>query len=191
MSFTTKQVITFFILFLPCVVSAECYQESTTLAQSKASIREIADLRKTVTSTGENRQVCTVAFKVLINGKWHDARGESEGHIKDSTDQICSQAMQSGKVSILEKIDGINIRTKQTMYCNDFDNSQIRKGLKKYDTFRISELTPVPNSTQFEHKGAICREFLESDIDSNSNNLVQWHIVGCLIRDQWTIVDKY
>lgn len=175
---------------IPVLAAAECYQESVTSNQAMAQIKEITDLQKYVKSAG-NTQSCTVMFKARINNRWHDARGESQGPITDSTDQICAQAMHAGRVKILEKIAGTSIQSSQTLYCNDFETPQLKKGLRKFDTFKISELKPHPETAPFEYQGAICRYFLESDIDPRTNNLKQWQIVGCVIRNEWTVVDKF
>jgi len=175
---------------MPTLAIADCYQEAVTVNHSRTQIREITDLQRFV-KTADNKQICTVMFRARINNRWYDGRGESQGLITDSTDQICAQAMQTGRTKILEKIDGVAVQSNQTLYCNDFETPQLRKGLKKFDTFRISELKPHPDSRPFEYKGSVCRYFLESDIDSRNNNLVQWQIVGCVIRDEWTVVDKF
>ena len=175
---------------MPTVALADCYQESVTVNQSRAEIKEVADYQKFV-KTVNNQQICTVMFRVKINNRWHDARGESQGSTADSTDQICAQAMQVGRSNILEKVEGVAVKSSQTLYCNDFETPQLRKGLKKFDTFKISELKPMPDSVPFEYKGSVCRYFLESDIDSKTNNLMQWQIVGCIIRNEWTVVDKF
>lgn len=175
---------------LPLYASAECYQESVSLNQSRTQIREVADLQRFVKTAGD-KQICTVMFRASINNKWYDGRGESQGFVTDSTDQICAQAMYTGRTKILEKIEGSSVQSSQSLYCNDFQTPQLKKGLKKFDTFKISELKPVPNSAPFEYKGSTCRHFLESDIDPNTNNLMQWQIVGCVIRDEWTVVDKF
>lgn len=176
---------------MPLTAAAECYQEAVTVNQARSEIREIADLQKFVKTVDSRQQICTVMFRARINNKWYDGRGESQGAITDSTDQICSQAMQSGRTKILEKVEGTAVQSNQTLYCNDFQTPQLRKGLKKFDTFKISELKSVPNTQPFEYKGSVCRYFLESDIDSKTNNLMQWQIVGCIIRDEWTVVDKF
>lgn len=186
---TAQQIIALSVL-LPALSVAECYQESVTVNQAKSEIREIADYQKFV-KTVNNQQVCSVIFRAKINNKWYDARGESVGSLSDSTDQICSQALHVGRTTILEKVTGSSIQSSQTLYCNDIEIPKIRKGLKKYDTFKLSELKPVPNAQPFEHKGTICRHFLESDMDPKTNNLMQWQIVGCVIRDEWTVVDKF
>lgn len=170
---------------------AECYQESVTVNQARTEIKEITDLQRFVKTLNSKQQVCTVMFKAKINNRWYDARGESQGLITDSTDQLCAQAMQLGRSKILEKVDGASVQSSQTLYCNDFETPQLKKGLKKYDTFKISELKPHPDTASFEYKGAVCRYFLESDIDPKTNNLMQWQIVGCVIRNEWTVIDKF
>lgn len=175
---------------VPLLAAAECYQESVTSNQAAAQIREITDLQKFVKTSG-NQQSCTVMFKAKINNRWYDARGESQGPITDSTDQICAQALHMGRVKILERIAGTAVQSSQTLYCNDFETPQLRKGLKKFDTFKLSELKPHPDSNVFEYQGSTCRYFLESDIDPKTNNLKQWQIVGCVIRNEWTVVDKF
>jgi hypothetical protein len=175
----------------PVTAWADCYQESVTVNQTRAEIREVADYQKFVKTAG-NLQICTVMFRASINNRWYDARGESQGLVTDSTDQICSQAMQVGRTKILERIQGTAVQSSQTLYCNDFQTPQLRQGLKKNDTFRVSELKPHPSEPKpFDHKGTVCRYFLESDINPKTNALMQWEIMGCLIRNEWTVVDKF
>jgi hypothetical protein len=178
------------VALLHGVAAADCYQEAVTTNNARAEIKEVADFQKFV-KTQNNQQVCTVMFRARINNRWYDARGESQGLITDSTDQVCAQAMQVGRSRILERVAGSAVQSTQTLYCNDFNTPQLRKGLKKFDTFRVSELKPVPNMEPFEYKGSMCRHFLESDVDPNTNNLMQWQIVGCVIRNEWTVIDKF
>ena len=175
---------------VPLLAVAECYQEAVTTNNARAEIKEVADFQKYV-KTQNNQQICTVMFRARVGNRWYDARGESQGPITDSTDQICAQAMQVGRSQILERVAGSAVQSTQTLYCNDFNTPQLRKGLKKFDTFRVSELKPMPNAEPFEYKGSTCRHFLESDVDPNTNNLVQWQIVGCVIRNEWTVIDKF
>jgi hypothetical protein len=179
------------ILLLPITAAAECFTESVIASRAGAEIREVAEYEKSVSTLG-NKQTCIVRFKAKIGNKWHEARAESQGLITDSTDQVCSQAMQTGRIRILEKVEGFALHSTQTQWCNDFKIPQIRKGLNKNDTFKISELKPHPaEPNPFEHKGTQCRYFLESDIDSRTNDLKQWEIIGCFIRNEWTVVDKF
>lgn len=178
------------MVLLPVLAAAECYQEAVTTNNARAEIKEVADFQKFV-KTQNNQQVCTVMFRARISNRWYPARGESQGPITDSTDQICAQAMQVGRSKILESVSGSAVQSTQTLYCNDFETPQLRKGLKKFDTFKVSELKTVPNMESFEYKGSTCRHFLESDIDPNTNNLIQWQIVGCVIRNEWTVIDKF
>lgn len=178
------------LILVPVLGAAECYQESVTTNNSSAQIREVADLQRFV-KTSNNQQICTVMFRAKIKNRWYDARGESQGSVTDSTDQICSQAMHVGRTKILEKVEGTAVQSSQSLYCTDFETPQLKKGLKKFDTFKTSELKPHPNSEPFEYKGSVCRYFLESDIDPRTNNLMQWQIVGCVIRNEWTVVDKF
>jgi hypothetical protein len=175
---------------VPLLAVAECYQEAVTTNNARAEIKEVADFQKFV-KTQNNQQICTVMFRARISNRWHDARGESQGLTTDSTDQVCAQAMQVGRSRILERVAGSAVQSTQTLYCNDFNTPQLRKGLKKFDTFRVSELKPMPNTESFEYKGSTCRHFMESDVDPNTNNLVQWQIVGCVIRNEWTVIDKF
>ena len=175
---------------MPAIATADCYQETVTSNQIDASIKEIADFKKFV-KTVDDKQICTVMFRARITNKWYDARAESQGLITDSTDQVCAQALQVGRTKILERVAGSAVQSNQTLYCNDFETPQLKKGLKKFDTFQLSELKPMPNADPFEFKGSMCRYFLESDIDARTNNLIQWQIVGCVIRNEWTVVDKF
>jgi hypothetical protein len=175
---------------VPVLAVAECYQEAVTTNNARAEIKEVADFQKFV-KTQNNQQICTVMFRARIGNRWYDARGESQGPITDSTDQVCAQAMHVGRSQILERVAGSAVQSTQTLYCNDFNTPQLRKGLKKFDTFRVSELKPMPNAEPFEYKGSTCRHFLESDVDPSTNNLVQWQIVGCVIRNEWTVIDKF
>jgi hypothetical protein len=178
------------IVLVPLLAVAECYQEAVTTNNARAEIKEVVDFQKYV-KTQNNQQICTVMFRARIGNRWYDARGESQGPITDSTDQVCAQAMQVGRSQILERVAGSAVQSTQTLYCNDFNTPQLKKGLKKFDTFRVSELKPVPNADPFEYKGSTCRHFLESDVDPSTNNLVQWQIIGCVIRNEWTVIDKF
>jgi hypothetical protein len=137
------------------------------------NLNKQADLTDVVSTLGANP--LPDAYVVKLTGSTSEAR------VKQVQDLATA----------LEKVEGVAVRSSQTLYCNDFEIPRLKKGLKKYDTFRVSELKPHPNSTPFEYQGAMCAYFLESDIDSKTNNLMQWEIVGCVIRNEWTVVDKF
>ena len=177
-------------LLLPVIAAADCFTESVTANKSLTEIKETSNLQRSVETKG-SQQICTVRFRAKINNKWYDARGESQGLITDSTDQICSQAQNVGRVTILEQVEGISIQSSQTVFCSDFTNPRPKKGLKPLETFKVHELTPYPDAENFKHKGTTCRLFLETDIDPKTNKLMQWIITGCIVRNEWTVVEKF
>jgi hypothetical protein len=181
---------------MPALTQAECAVESVTMNQSNTVIREIADKEDRIEPIDSKRQKCIVTFRALIKGKWELARGESEGLRTDSKDMLCSEAFNTGRIKILEKVDGSKIQSSQSMICSDRLNLESRTGLKLYDKFKVSELKPFPNSVEFQLEGATCREFLESDLNPDTKTkqkqpLIQWIIVGCQIRNEWTVIDKF
>lgn len=180
------------IAMLPIVASAECYMRSATVAQSGKSITRIVDVRQSITPINNNQFKCNVTFRAEIDHVWHTGEGQSIGAVGDSMDQICSQAMQSGRSYLLTKVAGNRTSVEQEMVCRDDPLPEVRT-VRIGDIVQLSELAPHPQKPDFfEYKGARCRWFVESDFDPVRRDVFQHQGIVCLLRKgEWQVVDKF
>jgi hypothetical protein len=179
-------------LMLPAVASAECYMRSATVKDSKQAITRIADIQRSVVPVNREQFKCVVAFRVEINSVWHTAEGASVGANSDSMDQVCSQALDSGRSYVLQKVGGATMKSEQEMVCRDDPLPEV-KSTKIGEVVKISELAPHPQKPDFfDYKGAKCRWFVESDFDPVRRDVMQWQGIACLLRKgEWQVVDKF
>ena len=177
---------------IPLTVSAECYMRSETINKIKKSITRITDIKKTVIPINKDQFKCNVFFRAEINHVWHSGEGESIGASSDSIDQICSQAMDSGRSHLLMKISGSNITSQQEMVCRDDPLPEV-KTVRIGDLVQLSEVAPHPQKPGFfDYKGAKCRWFVESDFDPVRRDVFQHQGIVCLLRKgEWQVVDKF
>lgn len=179
-------------MMLPLAASAECYMRSATVKDTKQAITRIADIQRSVVPVSKDQFKCVVAFRVEINHVWYTSEGSSVGANADSMDQICSQALDSGRSYILQKVGGATMKSEQEMVCRDDPLPEV-KAVKIGEIVKISELAPHPQKPDFfEYKGAQCRWFVESDFDPVRRDLFQWQGIACLLRKgEWQVVDKF
>ncbi len=180
------------IALLPLAASAECYMRSATVAQLGKSITRTVDVRQSVTPVNNNQFKCNVTFRAEIDHVWHTGEGQSIGANGDSIDQICSQALQTGRSYLLTKIGGGKTTTEQEMVCRDDPLPMVRT-VRIGDIVQLSELAPHPQKPNFfEYKGARCRWFVESDFDPVRRDVFQHQGIVCLLRKgEWQVVDKF
>ena len=172
--------------------SAECYIRSETLNKTNKSVTRIADIRTEIRSIENNQFRCLVTFRAEINNVWHTGEGQSIGAQGDSMDQICSQALDTGRSYLLNKVAGSRTSASQEMICRD-DPLPTVKSVKIGDIVQISELAPHPQKPNFfEYRGAQCRWFVESDVDLVARDVFQWQGIVCRVRKgEWQVVDKF
>lgn len=180
------------ILIFPLTVSAECYMRSATVNQLGKSITRIVDVKQFVTPVTANQFKCNVTFRAEIDHVWHTGEGQSIGANGDSIDQICSQALTTGRSYLLTKIGGSRTTTEQEMVCRDDPLPEVRT-VRIGDIVQLSELAPHPQKPDFfEYRGARCRWFVESDFDPVRRDVFQHQGVVCLLRKgEWQVVDKF
>ena len=180
------------LLLVPVIGNAECFVRSATVNQLNKNITRIVDAKTSVTSLPGNQFKCTVTFRAEVDHVWHTGEGQSIGANGDSIDQICGQALQTGRSYLLTKIAGNQITVEQEMVCRDDPLPQV-KTVRIGDIVQLSELAPHPEKPNFfEYKGARCRWFVESDFDPIRRDVFQHQGVVCLLRKgEWQVVDKF
>lgn len=179
------------ISLVPVAARAECYMRSATVNQMAKPVTRIADVRRFVTPADNNQFKCVVAFRAEVNHVWHNGEGTSMGTNGDSIDQVCSQALDTGRSYLLNKMGGKYV-TEQDMVCKDDPQPEV-KAVRVGDVVQISELAPHPQKPNFfDYKGTKCRWFVESDFDPKTRDIFQWQGVACLVRKgEWQVVDKF
>lgn len=184
--------LTLLFLLLPIAASAECYMRSASVRDVQSKITRVSDVKRYVTPVSDNQFKCTVAFRAEINHVWHTGEGSSIGASTDSLDQICTQALDSGRSFLLNRVTDGKITTETEMICTDRPDPKIQT-VRVGDIVQISELSPHPEKPNFfEYKGTKCRWFVESDFDSNKRDLFQWQGIVCQVRKgDWQVIDKF
>lgn len=179
-----------FALFAP-VANAECFARSATINQSGKNITRITDVKQFVTPLDNNQFKCNVTFRAEINHVWHTAEGQSIGAAGDSIDQICSQALQTGRSYLITKMGG-KFATEQEMICRDDPLPQV-KTVRIGDIVQLSEVAPHPTKpNMFDYKGTKCRWFVEADFDPVKRDIAQNQGIICLVRKgEWQVIDKF
>lgn len=165
---------------------------SATVNQLNKPITRIVDVKRSVVPVNQNQFKCNVAFRAEIDHVWHTGEGQSIGANGDSIDQICSQAMDSGRSYLLSKVSGGRANYEQEMVCRDDALPEV-KTVRVGDIVQISELAPHPEKPNFfEYKSTKCRWFVESDFDPVRRDVLQHQGIVCLLRKgEWQVVDKF
>lgn len=186
------KIILFNLLLLSNFASAECYMRSATIKDTRLSVTRVADIKKYVTPMDKDHFKCTVSFRAEINNTWQTGEGQSMGTNGDSIDQICSQALDSGRSYLISKISNGKVLSENEMICTDRPELTV-KTVRIGDIVQISELAPHPEKPKFfSYKGSQCRWFVESDFDSNTRDLFQWQGIVCNVRKgEWQVIDKF
>lgn len=180
------------LLFVPGIVYAECYTRSATVSKLTSSIERVADLEKTVLPQGNGKTLCRVNFRAYIDSKWHTAQGEDVGEANDSLDNICSKAMNLGRISILEKVSGTKITANQEMICTDQPMPKDRPTVEVGDIIWESEVQVHPIYKEpFRFRGSICRWFIESRPSEHNIKLKQGVMCRAPEQKVFKVVDKW
>lgn len=180
------------LLFVPLAAQAECYIRSATVRDMQTKVTRIVDIKRYVTPVDDSKFKCTVAFRAEINHVWQNGEGQSIGSNGDSIDAVCSQALDSGRAYLLEKVSNGRMLSEQEMICTDRPDPKI-KSVKIGDIVEISELAPHPQKPNFfTYQGAQCRWFVESDFDPVRRDIFQWQGIVCRVRQgEWQVIDKF
>lgn len=169
---------------------AECFSRSAMTNQVQAKIERITDQKRTVVPTTEGQMRCTVSFRALIKGEWFDGEGVSQASPHVGTEQICTQAMNSGSTFLLQSIGGSRTAVEQEMVCTDEPKPRIRP-VRIGQNIAESEVRPHPKyAKEFVYNGTTCRWFRETE--ARKLDIIQWQGVICKLKSgQWKVVDKF
>jgi hypothetical protein len=180
-------------MLLAGAANAECYIRSTSVVNSNASIERIADYKRTVLPTADNKNRCQVTFRAYIGNKWYLASGEEIANTPASLETACAKAKQSATSNILESVSGNKITMHQDMICTDEPLPKFKPYVKIGDVVQESEVQPHPiYPDNFRYRAALCRWFAEATPEAGRINTKQG--IMCRMRsDQklWKVVDKW
>jgi hypothetical protein len=170
---------------------SECYVRSAVANQITASITAVADIDPFVVPISPTQNKCIVTFRAQINGKWITAEGERIGPRSLSEKELCSGAVDSGRIQILSRVDGGRMTVEQNMVCNDQPEIKVRV-VKRGEMVRESEVRPHPNFPKpFVYRTAQCRWFIEPEVHPGRDLLQRQGIICQVNGNEWQVVDKW
>lgn len=171
---------------------ADCYSRNSVVSKNLARIERIADVQRALLPAENNQLRCRVTFRALIGDQWHTAEGETLGAADGSLDQICAQALNSGRANILTSVAGTSVSVTQDMVCTDQPIPKTAPAVNVGDTLQDSELPPHPqHRALFQHRGSTCRWFAESQPAAGKVHMTQGIICRAPEQTAWTVVDKW
>ena len=169
---------------------AECYVRSAVTNKTAMSIDAIADVEPLVVPVSATHQKCIVNFRAQVNGKWITAEGERTGPKTMSEQELCANAVDSGRIQILSRASGGNIAVEQNMVCTDQPEIKVRVVMRG-EMVRESEVRPHPNFPRpFKYRTAQCRWFIEPE-PRNSDLLQRQGIICQSAGNNWIVIDKW
>lgn len=137
-----RKVILLLIAACSLVAHAECYMTSGFRADSRNMMTfgensnnpndwsfagEPRDIRRAVTPHSEGRFMCTVLFRVPVNGKWMDAKGQAVGKNTEPQEAVCGRALNLKHAEILVRdANAIPIAGETQMFCTDLPDRKVR-----------------------------------------------------------------
>lgn len=174
---------------------AECYSRSSTLNQFNGAIERTSDLARDIVMMPPDDMQCTVTFRVMLSGVWHTAQGQARGSRLMNENQLCAQAQDSGRVRVMERVDGSRTTMSQELVCTDQDLPQTRKTpVKIGDIIRESEVAPhwdLKQRASFVERGMECRAFMETLPYGTSGMVQSFGKICKLDNNRWRVVDKW
>jgi hypothetical protein len=176
---------------LATTAQAECYVRSATTNQTKMSITAVADIEPLVVPISATHQKCIVMFRAQVNGKWITAEGEQSGPKTVSEQDLCTGAVDSGRVQILSRANGGNLTVEQNMVCNDRPEIKVRV-VQRGELVRESEVRLHPNFPKpFAYRTNQCRWFIEPEVHPGRDLLQRQGIICQINGNEWQVVDKW
>ena len=175
---------------LSTTAQADCYVRSAMTNQTKVSITAIADVEPLVVPISFTQNKCIVTFRAQVNGSWMSAEGSSVGAKSLSEDELCQNAIDSGRVQVLSRTGGGNVAVETNMVCDDRPEIKVRN-VKIGEVVRESEVRPHPNFPKpFRYRTAQCRWFIEPE-PRNSDLLQRQGIICQSFGNEWRVIDKW
>ena len=182
------------LLAVSSVAHGECFTRSSTLSEAKHPIERITDVERTLLPGKKNTLICRVTFRAYINGAWETVEGEDAGPKDGSIDQLCAQAVDTGRARIIEKVSGRSLRNTQEMICTDEENLQVEEKnvVNIGDVGKDSQVQPHPLYKEvFQYRGSQCRWFVESVPRASVIDMNQGIICKSPNQRAWKVVDKW
>lgn len=176
------------------IAHAECYTRSSTISEAKAPIERVTDVERTLIPVKNNMLMCRVTFRAYMSGKWETIEGEATGSKDGSLDQICAQAVDTGRARLIERVSGRNLRNTQEMICSDEETLALdeKNSVNIGDVVRDSEVQPHPlHKNIFRYRGSQCRWFVESVPKAGVVDMSQGIICKAPNQKAWKVVDKW
>lgn len=174
---------------------AECYYQSVYVNELKSQIERTADEQRFV-GVMNDVKFCRVAFRIQVKGEWLTAQGEARGPLTSNDNQLCAQAVDSGRARVLEKI-GAKMSVTQDMLCTDRDTPTVtRIPVKVGDIVKDSQMDPHPDPSKRvsfldEKSGVECRYFGEA-MPTVGGGVVSYYGTMCRVRNgDWLIRNKW
>jgi len=178
-------------LAMSTTAQAECYVRAAVTNQTTISITAVADVDPFVVPISATHQKCIVSFRAQVDGKWITAEGEKTGPKTMSEKELCTGAVDSGRIQILSRANGGNMAVEQNMVCNDQPEIKVRV-VKRGEMVRESEVRPHPNFPRpFVYRTAQCRWFIEPEVHPGRDLLQRQGIICQVNGNEWQVVDKW
>ena len=174
------------------IAHADCYTRGATVSSIGGKIERVADYQYSLLPAPAGTARCRVTFRALINDRWYTAEGETAGSAGQNSGQVCAQANNTARASVLESVNGTSITAAQELICTDQPIPQTLPRVNVGDVIRDSEVQPHPNYRKpFRFRGTTCRWFIESRPESGAVDMNQGVMCATSTQDVWRVVDKW
>ena len=164
--------------------------QSTHVNRLAAQIERTADEQRWVGEI-DGQKVCRVTFRAQIQGQWYTAQGQSQGITQVPDNQLCAQALDTGRVRLLESVGAVASSVTQDTICTDRPMPKWRP-VQVGDHIQESQVAPDPQHREtFQYLGQDCRWFMET-VPRGAGGLEQNRGIMCRIRaTDWYILKKW
>lgn len=171
--------------------NAECVMRTTSLTKVVGKLDAIADIVPIVSPEINGEVRCSVKLRVQYHGQWESAFGEYTGPLEVGTEELCVNAVEIAARQFLASKEAKLLHSDQQMVCSD-DVPITVKSVAIGDNVKLSEVIINPQRSDFMYKGALCKWFTETTV--NSKDLYLWNGVICRPdprTDNWIVLDKF
>jgi hypothetical protein len=170
---------------------SECYVRSAVTSQGTMNITAVADVEPLVVPISPTQNKCIVTFRAQVNGEWITAEGEKVGPRSTSEKDLCTGAVDSGRIQILSRANGGRMTVEQNMVCNERPEIKV-KAVRRGEMVRESEVRPHPSFPKpFTYRTAQCRWFIEPEVHPGRDLLQRQGIICQVNGNEWQVVDKW
>lgn len=171
-------------LLIPLSVLAQDRKFNYTVTQTtEAVITAESDYKETFGLDKFGKNICIVNTKLLVEGVWHDVRGEYAGASKESS---CKTAGLLARKNLTTSIKPSIITSKAEVVYEETGNTKHIDGYRKGDIVDIGNLhvnPKYPNSAL--HQGTECKWFY--DVKRDVKGIKQYNLVACKLSSGWVV----